>query len=139
MEEQLIQEAGSGSAGDVSDAEASAVFLHLLRYLLVTERGEDLEFLGGLPPSWLRAGSRTALTDQLSEFGRFTLELRIGADGRTGHLTISPIEGRGSSGTVSCLLRALREGGFGHLDGTPLPERLSFPWRAGLDLAFRRL
>jgi hypothetical protein len=138
VEEQLIREAGSRSTGDASNAEASAVFLHLVRYLIAAEKGDDFEFLGGLSPDWLRPGNVTAIRNGLSEFGPFSLNLEVSRDGRSARLRVSPIDGRGSPGNPLCILRVLSECGFTNEDGSPLPAQITWPWKSGLDLRFRR-
>jgi hypothetical protein len=138
VEEQLVREAGPTTTGDVSDAEASAVFLHLVRYLLATERGDDFELFGGLPPDWIAPGARTALHNVLSEFGEFSAELQVSADGGSARIFVSAIDGRGSSGRPVLVLRALRDRGFVAADGKPLPETLPWSWKSELVLELRR-
>ena len=136
VEEQLPRVIGPGTAGDVSDAEASAVFIHLARYLLATERKDGLELLGGIPESWLRPGAVVALRNTLSEFGWLTFELRV--DRETAVLTVAPIDGHKSGGRPFVSTRACRGAGFTLADGRPLPERLSWEWQKSYRVELKR-
>jgi hypothetical protein len=136
VEEQQPRARGTGTSGDVSDAEASAVFIHLVRYLLATERTDGLELLGGMPPSWLRPGAEVSLRKTLTEFGWLTLGLRVEHDRAV--LTVEPIDGHGCTGGPYLSTRGLRRGGFTSADGSSLPERLSWNWREGVRWEFRR-
>jgi hypothetical protein len=137
VEEQLPRVIGPGTAGDVSDAEASAVFIHLARYLLATERKDGLELLGGIPESWLRPGAVLALRNTLSEFGWLTFELRVEQESAV--LTVAPIHGHKSTGAPYLSTRALRRAGFTLPDGRPLPERLSWEWQKSFRAQFSRV
>jgi hypothetical protein len=126
VEEQLPRSVGAGTSGDVSDAEASAVFIHLARYLLATERKDGLELLRGLPVQWLKPGAVVALRNTLSEFGPLSFELRVGPGSAV--LSVEPINGRGSAGGPYVTTAPLRRAGFTLADGRPLPDRLSWKW-----------
>jgi hypothetical protein len=136
VEEQLPRATGTATAGDVSDAEASAVFIHLTRYLLATERKDGLELLGGVPESWLRPGAVVALRNTLSEFGELTFELRVGQDSAV--LTVEPIPGHRAAGGPYLSTEALRRAGFTLADGQPLPERLSWKWQKSYRVELKR-
>jgi len=136
VEEQLPRAIGTGTAGDVSDAEASAVFIHLTRYLLATERKDGLELLGGVPESWLRPGAVVGLRNTLSDFGPLTFELRV--DEGSAVLTVEPIPGHRAPGGPYLSTRALRRAGFTLPDGRPLPERLSWEWQKSYRVELRR-
>jgi hypothetical protein len=136
VEEQLPRATGTATAGDVSDAEASAVFIHLARYLLATERKDGLELLGGVPESWLRPGAVVALRNTLSEFGELTFELRVGQDSAI--LTVEPIPGHRAAGGPYLATDALRRAGFTLADGQPLPDRLSWEWQKSHRVELKR-
>jgi hypothetical protein len=136
VEEQLPREIGTGTTGDVSDAEASAVFVHLARYLLATERKDGLELLRGLPGQWLKPGAVVALRNTLSEFGPLSFELRIGPGSAV--LSVEPVNGRGSPGGPYVTTAPLRRAGFLQADGTPLPERLAWRWGEKYRVELRR-
>jgi len=136
VEEQLPRVAGAGTSGDVSDAEASAVFLHLVRYLLVTERKDGVELFGGVPQRWIRSGGAVALKKTLCEYGWLTLELRIDQERAT--LTVDPIDGHGNAGGPYLNTRALRGAGFTSADGRPLPEFIRWDWRTRFHAEFIR-
>jgi hypothetical protein len=53
VEEQLPRDLGNRTTGDFADAEASAVFLHLMRILLAREAGDTLVLLQALPRQWI--------------------------------------------------------------------------------------
>jgi hypothetical protein len=126
VEEQLPREKGPGTTGDVSNAEAGAVFLHLARYLLATERKDGLELFRGLPVHWARPGAAVALRGILTEFGPLTVELRTGE--RTATLYVAPIDGRGAPGGPYLTTGALRRAGFTDDQGKTLPERIRWQW-----------
>jgi len=136
VEEQLPRAIGPGTAGDVSDAEASAVFIHLTRYLLATERKDGLELLGGVPEAWLRPGAVVGLRNTLSEFGPLTFELRVGEESAL--LTVAPISGHGAPGGPYLSTRALRSAGFTLPDGRPLLDRLRWEWQKSFRAEFKR-
>jgi hypothetical protein len=136
VEEQLPRAIGPGTTGDVSDAEASAVFIHLTRYLLATERKDGLELLGGVPEAWLRPGAVVGLRNTLSEFGPLTFELRVGEESAV--LTVAPIPGQRAPGGPYLSTRALRGAGFTLPDGRPLPDRLRWEWQKSFRAEFKR-
>ncbi|MCX6135105.1 MAG: hypothetical protein NTU47_14930 [Ignavibacteriales bacterium] len=136
VEEQLPRAVGPGTAGDVSDAEASAVFIHLTRYLLATERKDGLELLGGVPEAWLRPGAVVGLSNTLSEFGPLTFELRVGEESAV--LTVAPISGHRAPGGPYLSTRALRGAGFTLPDGRPLPDKLRWEWQKSFRAEFKR-
>jgi hypothetical protein len=136
VEEQLPRAIGPGTAGDVSDAEASAVFIHLTRYLLATERKDGLELLGGVPEAWLRPGAVVGLRNTLSEFGPLTFEFCV--DQESAVLTVAPIPGHRAPGRPYLFTRALRGAGFTLPDGRPLPDRLHWEWQKSFRSEFKR-
>lgn len=88
-EEQALHGQPERICGDMPHNWASAEFIRLVRDLLVLERGEQLHLLEGLPAAWLKPGATIALHDVLTEFGPFSMELRVAGDGRTATLKTS--------------------------------------------------
>lgn len=138
MEEQQIKALGNRTGGDGSDAEASATFIHLVRTLIVKERGTNLELLSALPGTWLVPGARIEINRGLTEFGPITIRLFIANDGKRGSLKVSPVDGRGSTGEIRVNLRSLRKKGFVYSDGRPLPDILEQPWGDEIVIRFSR-
>ncbi len=112
VEEQSLKDKGERTGGDVSDAEASAVFVYHVRRLLVRERLDDLELLAGIPDAWLKPGATTALNRVFTEFGPLSFHLTLSPDGSRAELHLSPIDGRGSKGAPVLFLQALKRQGF---------------------------
>jgi hypothetical protein len=138
VEEQSLKAKGERTGGDVSDAEASAVFVYHVRRLLVHERLDDLELLAGFPDAWLAAGSTTTLNRVFTEFGPLSLNLSVSADGSSAELRLSAIDGRGNKGTPVVFLQTLKREGFEYTDGRPLPDKLPWTWGKELSLRCRR-
>lgn len=138
VEEQNLRTKPERQGGDVSDAEASAVFVYHVRRLLVRERLNDLQLLAGIPRAWLSPGSTTALNNLFTEFGPLSLRLAIASDGSRAEIALSPIDGRGSSGAPVVFMGELKRLGFAYADGRPLPDRLTWTWGKELRLECRR-
>jgi hypothetical protein len=139
VEEQHTQDAGVLTAGDVSNAESSAAFIHLVRSLIAQERGQDLELLSGVPLEWIIPGARIELNGSFTEFGPISLELNISSDGKLAVLFISAIEGRGSGGRPMIHLRNMREVGYAFEDGSPLQDVVEGSWGQEVRLRLRKL
>jgi hypothetical protein len=138
VEEQQTRDAGTTTTGDVSDAEASAVFVLLVRDLIARERLGNLEMLTGIPSEWLRPGGRIELNNGFSLFGPLTLKCLISSDGRAAELFVSAIDGRGSSGKPIVYCRALKEAGYVLDDGSPLPDSLAGSWGKEIHVHLRK-
>ena len=138
VEEQLIKEAGRGTTGDVSNAEASAVFVHFVRNLLAQERGNDLELLAGLPEAWLKAGATNALRASITEFGPVSLALTISDNGNMATFRCSAIDGRESPGKPVVLLGTMRRLGFRFEGGKELPDRWVGSWKKPMEFRLTR-
>lgn len=82
-EEQSLDVTGHGhSNGDMPHNWASAEFIHLVRNLLVAERGERLDLLFGLPPEWCRRGMKFRIERTPTRFGPVTVRGCIDGHGR---------------------------------------------------------
>ena len=87
-EEQSLDFTGHGHAnGDMPHNWASAEFIHLVRNLLVAERGEGLDLLFGLPAQWCRRGAKFRVEKTPTRFGPVSLRGSIDARGR-GKITV---------------------------------------------------
>jgi hypothetical protein len=136
VEEQQPRAVGSRTAGDVSDAEASAVFIHAVRNLLVCERNDDLDLLSGIPAEWLDPGARIELHGVLTEFGPVSLKLSISPDGSNGTILLSAVDGRGWKGQPVLFLNSLKRRGYLNHNGTALPDLLPCRWKTPVKLEF---
>jgi hypothetical protein len=138
VEEQQTKDIGKATTGDVSNAEASAIFIYLVRLLLVRERLDDIELLSGVLPEWLLPNAKIELNEIGTDFGLVTLRLTISPDGKSVSLFVAPIHGRGSKGKPIILLRALQQNGFIFENGNPLPEKISGAWGKAIQVSFRK-
>jgi hypothetical protein len=138
VEEQHTRDAGNATAGDVSNAEASAVFVHLVRILLVRERLDDLELFAGVPEAWLVPNARIELNAIATDFGPVTLRLTISADGQLATLFVAPIDGRGSAGKPVVVLQALKKLGFVSAAGAALPDKIAGVWKKPMKIYLRK-
>lgn len=138
VEEQQLKAIGTATAGDVSNAEASAIFIHLVRILLCKEKLDDLELLAGVPPEWLIPNAKIELNEVWTDVGPVTLRLTIAADGKSASLFVAPIDGRGSAGKPVIDLRALKRLGFVSTAGEMLPDQISGVWGKPFELNLRK-
>jgi hypothetical protein len=138
VEEQQPRAVGSRTAGDVNDAEASAVFIHAVRNLLVCERNDNLDLLSGIPAGWLDLGATIELNGVLTEFGTVSLKLSISPDGSSGTIHLSPVDGRGWKGRPILFLNSLKERGYIFRNGNALPDLLPCRWKTPVKLEFVR-
>ncbi len=138
VEEQQAREFGERVAGDVSDAEAAAVFIGQVRDLIAQERGDTLDLLRGIPAGWVKPGTVAALHGGGSLFGPVTVSLVVGPDGGQADLEVKPVDGRGARGGVLIHLAALIEAGFRNADGSAIPASVSAGWGQALRMTFRR-
>jgi len=138
VEEQQPRTAGNRTAGDVADAEASAVFIHAVRNLLVCERKGNLDLLSGIPAEWLNPGATIELNGVLTEFGTVSMKLSILPDGSGGKLRLFAVDGRGWSGQPVLFLKSLKTRGYISRKGSPLPDLLPSRWKTQVDLEFMK-
>ena len=138
VEEQHVKAIGTATAGDVSNAEASAIFIHLVRILLCKEKLDDLELLAGVPAEWLVPSAKIELNGGWTDFGTVTLRLTIAADGNSATLFVAPIDGRGSAGKPVVVLRALKKLGFVSAAGAALPDQITGAWKKSMKFYFRK-
>jgi hypothetical protein len=126
LEEQLPKELGTRTSGDASDATAGSLFILLLKDMILTERADTLEVLGGVPSSWYMPGAHLRLDRVLTELGPFSLDLRISTDGEKCTLSVGKIP-RNKHCAVRIVLGGLKDAGFTNADGTGLPAARDIP------------
>lgn len=139
VEEQHTRDMGMATAGDVSNAEASAIFIHLVRILLVRENADELELLAGVPVHWLVPKARIELNEVWTDFGPMTLRLTISPDGKAASLFVSAIDGRSSKGKPVVFLAGIKKLGFVAATGEALPDKLSGVWGKSIKIDFKRI
>ena len=138
VEEQLPRDLGPRTTGDFADAEASAVFLHLVRLLLATEEGDTLHLLHDLPREWLRPGARVGLQDVITDIGRASFRLNISADGRSAVFTNEPSKEGGPPRHMVLDVLPISRAGFKAQDGSELPDHINIPTDRPTYITFKR-
>ena len=136
VEEQLPKELGTKTAGDASDATAGTLYIKLLRRLIAIERGDTLDLLAGVPPEWYMPGARLRLDKVLTDFGPFSLDLKIAPDGKSCLLVVGAL--RRKSCVTRLALDGLKAKGFMFRDGSDLPPFMEFRGRQGGIFSFVR-
>jgi hypothetical protein len=91
VEEHQQRSVGTRTAGDASNAEASAIFLQTVRTFLLRERGDTLHVLAGYPASWVYPGSHTQFSGGGSPLAGVSLDVRVSADADSVVLQVSRI------------------------------------------------
>ena len=127
VEEQLPRGLPPRTTGDFADAEASAVFVHLVRILLATENGDTLHLLRGLPQEWLRPGTRLQLDNVVTDLGRVWFRLEISRNGRSAVLSSIPVKGGSPPPHIRLDPLPLSHAGFTAPDGSRLPGVIDIP------------
>lgn len=138
VEEQLPRALGTTWTGDASNAEASGLFLHLVRNAFLLERLDTLHLLASVPGRWFRNGSVTEIRNAPTLFGTASLSIRIAHDGRRAELRWNEAATL-KKATAVLHLSSLRAAGFCSLNGAPLPDRMTLTAGKALTLRFRRL
>jgi len=83
VEEQQPREVGQRTGGDQSNASGSALYLTMMRRMLVNERTGGLELLPAVPEFWLGAGQKITVDRTLTHWGPLMLETEVSDDGNT--------------------------------------------------------
>jgi hypothetical protein len=135
LEEQLPKDLGARTSGDASDATASSLFILLLRDLIVNERADTVEILGGVPASWYSPGASLRLEGVLTDCGPLSLDLSVSADGNTCTLSAGQLP-RGMHCVLRVDLAGLKEAGFSSGSGPELPPSTDVPASQGVRLSF---
>jgi hypothetical protein len=113
VEEQLPKAVGTRTSGDASNATASALFIKQVRRLLIMERGDTLELLGGMPDSWVAAGKTLSLKGcPVEGGGKVDLTLSVTPDGQLVTIAMGAVGKLGSPGFVQLDLGVLSRSGF---------------------------
>ncbi len=136
VEEQLPKTLGTTWTGDASNAEASGLFLHLVRNMFLLERLDTLHCLASIPAGWLRNGT-TEIRNASTLYGPVSISLTIAGDGTTAELTWKSARQRPEASAI-LHLGSLRTAGFRSVDGAPLPDQIALPFGKTLVLHFRR-
>ncbi len=136
VEEQHTRDAGTGTSGDISNAEASAYFVNLALHLLVYEREDQVELLAGVPDDWYKPGARIALNEVLTKFGSLSLRLEILPHGKSGSLKLSSRPSEQAQGDLTLFLTGLKQQGYRDSQGKPLPDTLGIKWGKKYQLEF---
>ncbi len=118
-EEQSLKGAPPRETGDMPHNWASAEFIRFARNILVLERGKELHFLEGLPPTWLHPGAHIALKGILTSFGPVDLDLLVDGGGHRARVTL----GLSASRPPEKVVLHLGTGKFRVLEGR-LPGRM---------------
>jgi len=63
--------------GSLPSSPPSAEFVRLVRNLLIFERGDELDLLGGVPPGWLLPGTEIVVDRTPTRFGRVSLRVAV--------------------------------------------------------------
>jgi hypothetical protein len=111
VEEQLPRESGTRTTGDGSNATASALFIQLVRRLIVLERDSTMSLLAGVPARWYRAGRHLEVRSIPTLFGQCTARLDIAPDESRATIVVSPMAGGAVLGMVYLNLRQLKQAG----------------------------
>lgn len=138
VEEQQPRDIGSSTAGDASDSEASGVFVHLVRDLLVVERRNSIAILPGIPDSWLKAGKNISAENILTEYGPISIRVSVSQDSARLGITVVTPKPPGSRSPPVLHLTSVRRRGFVFSDGTTIPDITALKWGATTELEFIR-
>jgi hypothetical protein len=138
VEEQLPKDIGTRTTGDQSNATASALFIKLVRRMLVLERDNTLELLAGVPDEWFKPGAKIELNDIPTLFGRLQFRLNISPDGKLCHVHLHPGGNPSGEGGPVLFLGVLKRLGYRAEDGALLPDEQKLRWGQEARLTFKR-
>lgn len=124
FEEQLPRDVGQKVTGDGSNATASALYVKLIRRMLMIEREDTLELFAAVPAWWYRPGATVAVNGAPSLFGPVTASVRISPDGVTGAASVTTPGSPRERGVTVLSLGPLRAQGYRASDGSSLPDVL---------------
>jgi len=124
VEEQQPRSIGTRTAGDASNAEASAIFLQTVRTFLMRERGDTLQLLAGFPAEWATPGSHTRVHEGKTLFGTISLDVSVSAKGNSITIGISGLSPHASAVPVVLFLDTFRNLGYIDAAGGDAPRRL---------------
>lgn len=138
VEEQLPRTLGTRTTGDASNATASALFIKLIRRMLILERDSTLELLAGIPPEWYRAGAHFEVREIPTLYGRCTFRLDVARDDSRITVIVRPLRNGASEGIGVLHLENLQRAGFTVRQGRAAPRTVHFPPAKGVRLVLTR-
>lgn len=124
VEEQHPQDIGNRTAGDASNASASAFYIAFLRRMLVLEQDDQISLLAGVPATWLAPNAKIELNAAPTELGPLSLCVQIAENGRSATIFVSSLAAAQSHNTMLLHLHAFRQQGYVMKGGRALPEYL---------------
>lgn len=137
VEEQLPRDLGTRTTGDGSNASASALFVQLIRRLLVNETPGGIDLLAGVPDAWLKPGSLIALNGVPTFAGTCTLRVAVRADGLEAQISVGAMRPTGKDEGPKISLVGFKRKGFVQLDGKELPDVYEGRWGEALRITLR--
>jgi hypothetical protein len=128
IEEQLPRGGGTRTGGDASNASASALFIQLIRCMMIYERDSTVDLLAGVPEQWYVPGSSIELKSVPTMFGPCTLRLRLSPSGRDVEVRVTAMGNKGATGGPTLFLEVLKKMGYRFPDGSAAPLTLQGRW-----------
>jgi hypothetical protein len=138
IEEQLPRSMGTRTSGDCSNATASALFIKLIRRMILLERDSTMEMLAAVPAEWYFPGAHLEVKGIPTLFGRCTFRLDVAKDDSRATIIVNPMVEGSIHGTVALQLSNLRRAGFTARQGKAASETLRFPSDRGVRLVLTR-
>lgn len=138
VEEQLPRRLGTRTTGDASNATASALFIKLVRRMIILERDSTMDLLAGIPPEWYRAGAHMEVNDVPTLFGRCAFHLDVAHDDSRVTIILRPLHDGATQGTGILNLKNLIKAGFTLRQGKPAPPSVQFALTKGVRLVLTR-
>ncbi|NND70888.1 MAG: hypothetical protein HKN43_04860 [Rhodothermales bacterium] len=127
VEEQMPKGKGTRTTGDVPHTMGNLQVVRLIRFLLITERGDDVHLLEGLPLTWLRPGANTQIVSTPTLKGPISMRIKVDDDGRSGSVWVQT-PGQPTSGSVRLDTRRLKKAGYTFGESDELPDTIEVPW-----------
>ncbi len=137
-EEQMPNGMPPRTVGDFPTTCATGAMVRSVLYLFVSERGDGVELLSGMPAQWLTPGSRSGVKSLITTFGPVSVEVSVAeggdratifiASGKEGERDASMSQYTDTMHKVGLRLKAFRKAGFVHADGSELADVLPLAW-----------
>ncbi len=138
VEEQLPHALGTRTTGDASNATASALFIKLIRRMIILERDSTMDLLAGIPAEWYFAGAHMEVKAAPTLFGRCTFRLDVARDTSRVTIIVNPLLDGAAHGTVILNLQQLKRAGFLIRQTKTAPDSLRFASGKGVRLVLTR-
>jgi hypothetical protein len=138
VEEQLPRELGTRTTGDGSNATASALFIKLIRRMIILERDTTMDLLAGIPAEWYRPGAHMEVKALPTLFGQCSFKLDVARDSSRVTVIVNPLLDGAVHGSVVLSLRQLKQAGFLIRQSKPAPDSLRFSSGKGVRLVLTR-